>query len=91
MRYPRTWLASCFAMYGGNTSAFVNNTCIQSGQRGAIYFVQSFNGKFIQNVSFANVSGNNFSNCCPISPNHEVCGIHGPVLAPGCDSLVHKI
>ena len=30
-RYPRSWLASCFAMYGGNQSAFLNNTCVQSG------------------------------------------------------------
>ena len=92
MRYPRTWLASCFAMYGGNRSAFVNNTCFQSGQRGAIYFSQSFNGEFITNVSFADVAGNNFTNCCPISPGHSICDIRGPVMAPGCtgygDTLV---
>ena len=83
-RYPRSWLASCFAMYGGNQSAFVGNTCVQSGQRGALYLVNGFRGGFINNVSFANVTGNNFTQCCPISPGHSVCGIHGPVAAPGC-------
>lgn len=83
-RYPRTWLASCFAMYGGNQSVFANNTCIQSGVRGAIYLVQSFHGGFIPNVSFADISGNNFTNCCPISPGHSICGVNGPIHAPGC-------
>jgi hypothetical protein len=81
-RYPRSWLASCFAMYGGNKSSFVNNTCVQSGSRGAIYLTNGFNGAFLKNVSFATVFANHFSNCCPISKS--VCGIHGPVLAPGC-------
>jgi hypothetical protein len=36
-RYPRSWLASCFAMYGGRRASFVDNTCVQSGQRGALY------------------------------------------------------
>ena len=84
-RYPRTWLASCFAMYGGNQSAFVNNTCYQSGQRGALYLVDGFGGTFIKNVSFVRVDGNNFTNCCPISPGHSACGVHGPVIAPGCE------
>jgi hypothetical protein len=83
-RYPRTWLASCFAMYGGNQSAFVNNTCYQSGQRGALYLVDGFRGNFIANVSFVRVDGNNFTNCCPISPGHSKCGVHGSVIAPGC-------
>ena len=81
-RYPKTWAASCFAMYGGNQSAFVNNTCVQSGQRGALYLTGGFGGTFIANVSFVSVAGNNFSACCPLAPS--ACGIHGPVRAPGC-------
>ena len=62
----------------------MDNTCVQSGQRGALYLVNSFRGGFIKNVSFVRVAGNNFTQCCPISPGHSVCGIHGPVMAPGC-------
>ena len=71
-------------MYGGNQSAFVSNTCVQSGQRGAIYLTNGFNGAFIANESYVNVADNNFSKCCPIAKS--ICGIHGPVKAPGCNA-----
>ena len=39
-RYPKTWLASCFAQYGGNRTAFLGNRCVGTGERGMIYFEQ---------------------------------------------------
>jgi hypothetical protein len=50
-RYPRTWLASCFAVYGGNRSAFVNNQCVGTGERGMIFFDNGFHGLFAPNAS----------------------------------------
>ena len=50
-RYPRTWLASCFAQYGGNRSAFSNNRCFGTGERGMIFFEAGFNGAFAANAS----------------------------------------
>ena len=37
-RYPKTWLASCFAQYGGNRTAFLGNRCVGTGERGMIFF-----------------------------------------------------
>lgn len=49
-RYPRTWLASCFAMYGGNRSSFVDNVCNGTGNRGMITFKKDFHGAFAANA-----------------------------------------
>mmetsp|Transcript_486 Transcript_486/g.1577 ORF Transcript_486/g.1577 Transcript_486/m.1577 type:complete len:366 (-) Transcript_486:34-1131(-) len=84
-RYPRTWLASCYAMYGGTTAAFVGNSCVQTGSRGALYLADGFGGNFEPNVSFVDVVGNNFTGCCPICPHP--CGVHGAVNAPGCHNI----
>jgi hypothetical protein len=83
--FPRPGMscgASCFAMYGGNQSAFINNSCVQSGQRGALYLSGGFGGSFIANTSFVTISGNKFSGCCPLALGP--CSIHGSVKAPGC-------
>ena len=56
-RYPRTWLASCFAAYGGNRSSFVNNRCVGTGERGMIAFLGGFRSAYAPGAAF-HVEGN---------------------------------
>lgn len=81
-RYPRTWLASCFAQYGGNQTAFIGNRCIGTGERGMIFFEQGFHGIFAKGAK-SNVVNNSQD-----AKNKPLCGgLHFPsnlVNAPGC-------
>ena len=68
--------------YGGNRSAFVDNRCVGTGERGMIYFAAGFNGNFAKNAS------SNVVNNTQDDPKKPICGgMHFPnkVLdAPGC-------
>jgi hypothetical protein len=81
-RYPRTWLASCFAVYGGNHSSFEDNRCEGTGNRGMIFFEKGFHGSFAQGAS-SRVVNNSLDD-----PDKPICGglsFPSPLVnAPGC-------
>lgn len=78
-RYPKTWLASCFAQYGGNRTAFLGNRCVGTGERGMIYFEQAFNGVFAKGASCDVVNNTQDDERKPM------CGGQwSRVNAPGC-------
>eukprot|EP00039_Didymoeca_costata_P011083 m.152638 g.152638 ORF g.152638 m.152638 type:complete len:342 (-) comp15055_c0_seq17:1655-2680(-) len=81
-RYPRSWLASCFAVYGGNDSAFVNNRCVGTGERGMIAFLGGFQSAYAPGAS-SDVHGN-----WQDARNKPLCGgmafPNKVVNAPGC-------
>merc|ERR1712216_260814 len=65
-RYPRTWLASCYAQYGGNHSIFGNNTYIGTGNRGMIYFAAAFHGKWAPGATATIVNNTQDSKVKPV-------------------------
>ena len=85
-RYPRTWLASCFAVYGGNHSVFENNVCNGTGNRGMIFFDKNFHGAFAAGASAVVVNDT-------VDQGKPVCGgLAFPskvVDAPGCSHRAH--
>merc|ERR1712110_916339 len=77
---------SCFAVYGGNRSAFIDNRCKQTGDKGMIAFQERFGGQFAATAS-AVVSGNSVDEGKPLCGGDSL----DRISAPGCKEAAQSI